>query len=152
MRNYNLTDNEEMYLCNQKVKNVAEVGVNKERIKDRMNRRAERDVKANNKKCQFKWTVKSELLAPRGFSSGHQASHHGDANVTMVMTTVTNQPRDTNAAKNSSVYLVCFRSPFLLSIFSEQVDYSNSQQSLNTPIACVGIHISKLIIYVKPKS
>ncbi len=60
-----------------------------------MDLRAEGDVEANSTKCRLKWSVRGQLLAPGGFSSGHQASHHGDANVTMA----TDPPRDTDAAK-----------------------------------------------------
>lgn len=54
-----------------------------ERLKIRMDRRAEKDVEANSKKRRLKWTVRGQLLALGGFSSGHQASHRGDVNATM---------------------------------------------------------------------
>lgn len=34
-----------------------------ERLKIRMDRRAEKDVEANSKKCRLKWTVRGQLLA-----------------------------------------------------------------------------------------
>lgn len=64
-----------------------------------MDFRADGDVEANSAKCRRKWTVRGQLLAPGGFSSGHQASHHGDAHVTMVTAIATDPPTDTDAAK-----------------------------------------------------
>lgn len=60
-----------------------------------MDFRTEGAVEANSTKCRLKWTVRGQLLDPGGFSSGHQASHHGDANVTMA----TDPPRYTDAGQ-----------------------------------------------------
>lgn len=68
---------------------------NKGRIKDRMGLRAEGDAEANSMKCLLKWTMRGQLLARGRFSSGHQASHHGDTNVSIT----TDPPRDADTAK-----------------------------------------------------
>lgn len=60
---------------------------------------AEGDVEASSAKCQLKWTVRGQLLAPGGFSSGHQASHQGDTDVAMVTAIAGDQPRYTDASK-----------------------------------------------------
>lgn len=72
----------------------------KGRIKDRMDLKTEGAVKTNSTKCWLKWTMRGQLLAPGGLSSGHQASHHGDANVTMA----TDRPRYTDAGPNTSLF------------------------------------------------
>lgn len=64
-----------------------------------MDLRAEGDVEANSTKCRLKWTVRGQLLAPGGFSSGHQASHRGDTAVTMATATAADPPRHTDAAQ-----------------------------------------------------
>lgn len=104
------------------LKKQREVRREKGRIKDRMDLKTEGAVKAKSAKCQLKWTMRGQLLAPGGLSPGHQASHHRDANVTMA----TDRPRYTDQGQTLVCFLQahdsleahCCSSPLLLSIFT----------------------------------
>lgn len=76
--------------------------------------RAEGDVKINSMKCWLKWTMRRQLLARGGFSSGHQASHHEDTDVTMVTALATGRLRDQNASNYSGLCLDLFWSPLFI--------------------------------------